>query len=152
MPLYTPSPWLGTVVTRATAALPQTTTASLFTVATGRVLLTSLVGAVTTVIQTQANNTKIVFDPTAAGATGDLCANLDITGDAVGTFYSITGTPATAMQDNLLYVPPNKALAWPGIVLDPGAIALTCAASNTGSVSWTVTYVPLDTGATVAAA
>lgn len=142
---------LGRVVERATATLPQTAASALFTVATGRVIVTSIIGEVTTVIQTQADNTKLTFDPTAAGATQDLCAVLDITADAVGTMYSITGTPATALQDSLNFVPSNKRLAQP-IILKPGSVLLDCAASNTGSVKWTLTYWPLDTGATVVAA
>ncbi|MCK9929435.1 hypothetical protein MXD62_20005 [Frankia sp. Mgl5] len=141
----------GIKVSRATAALPQTTTSTLFTVTGGRVLITSLVGEVTTVIQTQADNTKLSFDPTDAGATQDLCAVLDITADAVGTMYSLTGTPATAMQDALNFLSSNKVLAQP-LVLKPGAILLDCAASNTGAVKWDLTYVPYDNGASVAAA
>lgn len=140
----------GTRVSRATAALPQTTTSALFTV-TGKVLVTAIWGEVTTVIQTQANNTKLQFDPTDAGATQDLCAVLDITADAVGTMYSITGTPATALQDALNFVSPDKMLAR-GLLLKPGSILLSCAASNTGSVKWDLVYVPLENGASVAAA
>lgn len=142
---------VGVRVARATAALPQTTTSTLFTVSTGQVLLTGIFGEVTTVIQTQANNTKLTFDPTAAGASQDMCAVLDITADAVGTIYSITGTPATALQDSLNWVPSSKMMAQP-IVLKPGAILLDCAASNTGSVKWQCTYVPLENGAAIAAA
>ncbi len=142
---------MGTKVDRATASLPASTTAALFTIAGGRVLITSLIGEVTTVIQTQADNTKLQFDPTDAGATQDLCAVLDITADAVGTMYSITGTPATAMQDALNFMSPDKMLARP-LVLKPGSILLNCAATNTGSVKWTLTYTPLDTGASVSAA
>ncbi|MFI2632625.1 hypothetical protein ACH5A2_19835 [Streptomyces collinus] len=141
----------GVKVQRATATLPQTTAGALFTVSGGKVLITSLVGEVTTVIQTQADNTKLTFDPVDAGATQDLCAVLDITGDAVGTCYSLTGTPATAMQDALNFLPSNKVLAQP-LVLKPGSILLDCAASNTGSVKWDLTYIPLDNGASVAAA
>ncbi|NUT23283.1 MAG: hypothetical protein HOV77_29285 [Hamadaea sp.] len=141
----------GVKVQRATATLPQTTAGALFTVFGGKVLITSLVGEVTTVIQTQADNTKLTFDPVDAGATQDLCAVLDITGDAVGTCYSLTGTPATAMQDALNFLPSNKVLAQP-LVLKPGSILLDCAASNTGSVKWDLTYIPLDNGASVAAA
>lgn len=141
----------GVKVQRATAALPQTAAGALFTVTGGKVLVTSLIGEVTTVIQTQADNTKLTFDPTDAGATQDLCAVLDVTADAVGTLYSVTGTPATAMQDALNFLPPNKGLAQP-IVLKPGSILLDCAASNTGSVKWDLCYVPLDNGASVAAA
>jgi len=141
----------GTLVSKATAALPATTTAALFTIAGGRVLVTSIIGEVTTVIQTQADATKLQFDPTDAGATQDLCATLDITADAVGTMYSITGTPATAMQDALNFVSADKTLARP-LVLKPGSILLNCAATNTGSVKWSLTYLPLDEGASVSAA
>lgn len=141
----------GIKVQRATAALPQTAAGALFTVSGGKVLITSLVGEVTTVIQTQADATKLTFDPTDAGATQDLSATLDITADAVGTLYSLTGTPATAMQDALNFLPSSKVLAQP-LVLKPGSILLDCAASNTGSVKWDLTYIPLDNGASVAAA
>jgi hypothetical protein len=141
----------GIKVSRATAALPQTAAGALFTVTSGRILLTELIGEVTTVIQTQANNTKLTFDPTDAGATQDLCAVLDITADAVGTMYSLTGTPATAMQDGLNFLSPNKALPR-AIILKPGSILLDCAASNTGAVKWDAFYVPLDANARLAAA
>lgn len=136
---------------RATAALPQTATSTLFTITGGRILLTEIIGEVTTVIQTQADNTKLTFDPTDAGATQDLCAVLDITGDAVGTMYSITGTPATAMQDSLNFLPPSKTLT-KAIILKPGAILLDCAASNTGAVKWSACWVPIDGNARLAAA
>jgi hypothetical protein len=141
----------GIKVDRATAALPASTTGALFTVAGGRVLVTNIIGEVTTVIQTQADNTKLQFDPTDAGATQDLCAVLDITADAVGTMYSITGTPATALGDALNFMSSDKMLARP-LVIKPGSILLNCAATNTGSVKWSLTYVPLDTGAVVSAA
>lgn len=144
---------LGKRVERATAALPQTTTGALFTIGTGRVAITSIVGEVTTVIQTQVNNTKLQFDPTAAGATQDLCAVLDISADAVGTMYSITGTPATALGDSLNFVSADKMLPHSRpLILKPGQILLNCAASNTGSVKWTVTWIPYDDGASVVAA
>lgn len=142
---------LGVKVPRATGALPQTASGALFTVTGGRVLVVSLVGEVTTVIQTQANATKLTFDPTDAGATQDLCATTDITADAVGTVYSITGTPATVLQDALNSLPSNKTLTVP-LLLKPGQVLLSCAASNTGSVKWDLAYVPFDNGAFVAAA
>lgn len=143
---------LGLTVNRATAALPQTAAAAIFTIATGRVLITSLYGEVTTVIQTQANATKLTFDPTDAGATQNLCATTDITGDAVGTLYSLTGTPAGVLSDALNFMSPNLGVAREGILLKPGQILLDCAASNTGSVKWTLTYFPMEAGATVVAA
>ena len=138
----------GLKVDRTTAALPQTTQSALFTVAGGRVLITSIVGEVTTVIQTQANNTKIVSNPTT-GTDVDLCAVLDITADQVGCLYGITGLFSDAMvgaNAGATVVPRNAA------VVPVGTIDLSCAASNTGSVKWSITYVPLDDGASVTAA
>jgi hypothetical protein len=140
----------GLRVSRATATLPATTASAIFTVA-GKVLVTAIWGEVTTVIQTQANATKLQFDPTDAGATQDLCATTDITADAVGTMYSITGTPATALQDALNFVSPDKMLAR-GLLLKPGQILLSTAATNTGSVKWDVVYIPLEAGASIVAA
>jgi hypothetical protein len=138
----------GIAVERATAALPQTTQSALFTVTGGRVLITSIVGEVTTVIQTQANATKLVANPTT-GTDVDLCATLDITADQVGCLYGITGTFATAMVG--ANAGATVAMATPAVV-PIGTIDLSCAASNTGSVKWKITYVPLDSGASIAAA
>lgn len=140
---------LGTLVSRATAALPASTDDALFTISGGRVIVVALVGEVTTVIQTQANNTKLKFNPTATGADQDLCAVLDITGDAVGELYTISGTVGDAMRSDLLIG--NPVLTNP-LVLSEGDIELDCAATNTGSVAWDLIYVALDTGASVAAA
>lgn len=159
MPSYNPSYLqvaadyrLGLRVDRATAALPQTAAAAIFTL-TGRVLVTSIIGEVTTVIQTQANNTKLVHNPSGTGADVDLCAVLDISADAVGTYYSIVGVVATALKSTTLWIVlPADNLPAQGLILGPGTIDLSCAASNTGSVKWTIFYVPLDDGANIATA
>lgn len=132
---------------RATGALPATTQSALFTI-TGRVRLISVIGEVTTVIQTQADNTKIVANPTV-GADVDICAVTNISAAAVGSQFSITGTFATAMV-----VTPSGAFvaqASPTILM-AGTLDLSCAATNTGSVKWLVRYVPIDPGARLIAA
>ena len=139
---------IGFKVSRATAALPQTADGALFTVGGGRVLITGLVGEVTTVVETQANATKLKFNPTATGADQDLCATLDITADAVGEIYTISGTVTDAMRSDLLIGLP--VLAFP-LMLSEGSIELDCAASNTGSVAWDIWYYPLDQGGYVGA-
>lgn len=141
------------IAERATAALPQTADGALFRIAGGKVRIKSIVGEVTTVIQNQANNTKLKFNPSGTGSDIDLCAVLDIANDAVGTHYTITGTLATAMKGttNLFLTVPAEDLAPPGLVLGPGDIELDCAASNTGSVKWTVEYELVDSGATLVA-
>jgi hypothetical protein len=138
----------GQKIDRAAAALPQTTAGTLFTVTGGRILLTSIVGQVTTVIQTQANNTKLQSVP-AVGTAVDLCAVLDISADEVGCLYGISGLFSDAMvgANAGAGVAPRNPL-----IIPAGAIKLSCAASNTGAVKWSVTYVPLDSGASVAAA
>ena len=139
---------LGFRVDRATAALPQTTDEALFTISGGRVLMTQIIGEVTTVIETQANNTKLKFNPTATGADQDLCAVLSITADPVGELYTITGVVADAMKSDLLI---GQGMTNP-LILSEGDIELDCATSNTGSVAWSIFYLPIDDGAQVVAA
>ena len=139
---------LGLHVPRATATLPQTTQSGLFTVSGGRIALTSIIGEVTVIIQNQANNTKIVANPTV-GTDVDLCAVLNIAGDEVGCLYGITGLFSDAIVGAAAgagVLPRNP------IVIPEGTIDLSCAASSTGSVAWDLWYVPLDAGASVAAA
>ena len=132
---------------RATAALPATTSSAIFTV-TGRVRLNLILGEVTTVIQNQANNTKLISTPTV-GSPVDICAVKDIANAAVGTQLSITGTFATAMQQTA-----SAALVYQAspVILTAGTLNLSCAATNTGSVKWLVRYVPIDPGARMIAA
>ena len=137
---------LGTKVDKATAALPASTTGTLFTVSGGRILLTSIVGEVTTAIQNQANNTKLVSTPTT-GTAVDICAVLDIANDEVGCLYGITGLFSDAMVGSnagATVIQRNP------VVIPIGTIKLSCAATNTGSVKWSMTYIALDDGATVA--
>jgi hypothetical protein len=137
---------LGVKVDKASATLPASTVQTLFTITGGRILLTSIVGEVTTIIQAQANATKLVATPTV-GTAVDLCATLDITGDEVGCLYGITGTFATAMVGANAGATPAQAN---GIIIPIGTIKLSCAATNTGATKWSMTYVALDDGASVA--
>ena len=139
---------LGMRVDRATATLPQTAAAAIFNILGGRVAITQIVGEVTTVIQTQINNAKLTGNPTT-GTSVDICAALDITADEVGTLYGISGLNTDALIG-------INAGALPGqtrpVVLGIGTLDLNCAASNTGSVKWSVFYVPIDDGAYIEAA
>lgn len=139
---------LGIQVERATANLPQTAAHALYTISGGRIAVVQIVGEVTTVIQTQANNTKLVGNPTV-GTSVDLCAVLSITAKEVGTLFGITGVLADAMLG-------ANAGALSGqdrpVILNVGTLDLNCAASNTGQVKWTLFYVPLDLGAAVVVA
>ena len=129
---------------RVAATLPATTATAYFTV-TGKIKLLDIVGEVTTVVQTQANNTKLIANPTV-GADVDLCAVLDTSADAVGTIYTITGTLANALVATTSGA--GVAQAAPTVVA-AGTIDLSCAATNSGATKWLVRYQPLEVGARV---
>lgn len=136
----------GVITQRSTAFLPQSGTGTLFTVAGGRVRITSLIGEVTTVIQTQACTAKITSTPTV-GAAVDLCATLDITAKVVGSLLYITGTLATALVNSQVALAMAQQL-----IVNTGKIDLITGGSNTGSVKWTIQWIPVDVGATLVAA
>jgi hypothetical protein len=138
----------GIFVSRATALPPQAASAGIFTI-TGKVLLVGILGEVTTAIGAVANATKLLYNPTAAGASTDLCATLDINADAVGTYYTLPAAVGSGLTEGVLTVPNS----FPPRVLSAGQIELSCAGSSvTGAIAWTAWYVPFsDSGALVAA-
>jgi hypothetical protein len=139
---------MGIKVERATATLPASTAVALFNIRVGRVAITQILGEVTVAIQNQANATKLTGNPTT-GTSVDICATLDIDNDEVGTLYGIAGLPATAMIGiNAGAVPAQER----DVILNIGTLDLDCAATNTGSVKWTLFYIPIDDGAYVEAA
>jgi len=135
-------------VDKAAATLPATATQDLFVVSGGRVAIMAILGEVTTIIQNQACNTKLISTPTV-GTAADLCAVLSIANDEAGTLYGITGTPGDAMAgttagSGLLQARP--------VAVPEGVIGLNTGATNTGATAWTLWYVPLDEGARVVSA
>lgn len=144
------APRLGQRVNRATADVITGSAVPIFTVATGRVLLTALWGKVTTVIGAGASNAKFQFNPTV-GTTNDMCANLDIDADEAGTLYSITGVPGDAMLRSESGAVRNLSNGG-GLILDLGDIEFLGGTDRTGSISFQAWYIPLDDGATLAAA
>lgn len=138
----------GVRVDRDAAALPQGTAGALFTVTGGKVAILGLIGEVTTIVQTQANNTKITANPTV-GTSVDICAVLDITAAEVGGQLSITGTFATALVGKTAGA---AVMCATPVVVNEGTVDLDCNASNTGAVKWSMFYMPLEDGARVTAA
>lgn len=142
--------YLGVQVTRAAATIPQTAAQNIFSVTGGRVMVTSLIGQVTTVIGGTATTVKFTNTPTSGTAT-DFASATAITSKEVGTMVSLPTTAGGAVV-----VGANAGagvLAGPqvALVLQPGTISYTTSASTTGAISWALTYVVYDTGATVAA-
>lgn len=136
------------IVSRAASTLPQSTQTPYFTV-TGRVLIPQIVGEVTVVIgNIAATDTKLIANPTV-GADVDMCALVDIDQDVVGTLYNITGT----LANNMIPTTSGAMIAQAdAIVVAAGTIDLDCTKSNTGETKWTLHYIPLDSGSSVASA
>lgn len=136
----------GIRVNRASAGLAQTGNLTLFNVTGGRILLTTITGTVTGAIQAQADAVKLQTVSTTGSITTDLCATVDLNAAAAGNLFGIVGVTATAAVIGAM-VPQLKE-----VIIGAGIIRMNAAASNTGTMSWTLTYVPLDDGAAVTAA
>ncbi len=143
---------LGFRVEKAEGATVANGETTLFTIGTGRVLITQIVGEVTTVIQTQATAVKLVYDPTAAGSDVDLCATLDLTADPTGELYSITGDLSVALISLRNVIESDAMMEKRGIILGPGDIHQNSGAAATGGIKWALWYIPIDDGANVVAA
>jgi hypothetical protein len=140
LPAYTAMRF-GIQVSRAAANLPQTAAAGIAVVTGGRVAVLAIMGQVTTIIQAQANTTKLTMVPTT-GASTDLCAVADINGLVVGNFLQPTGLPSDALVIlGAARIPREQ------IVLPIGQLNLNCAASSTGQIKWDFWWLPLDVGA-----
>ena len=144
---------LGIKVSKSTGTLAATTV-PLFTIAGGLVLVTSLVGRVTTAI-TVANSYKLQHNPTL-GTTVDLCtaADLGTTDTAAGTvvgFNNSIDDPATTGATF------EKKIELGGhllrdLVVTTGDIEMVVTGTNPdGAITWYATWVPLTDGATLVA-
>lgn len=131
----------GNVVTKSTGTLAATTI-PLFTIATGLVAVTSLVGRVTTAI-TVANSYKLQHNPTA-GTTKDLCTAADIgtTDTVLGEIFVTKIGTAIALGAAAVGLPE---------VLDIGQIESVSAGTD-GVILWVCTWFPIEDGATLVAA
>lgn len=140
----------GTTVSNAAGkTVPQAATSTIFTVAGGRILVTGLYGKVTTVIGGTTPSAKIVSTPTT-GTAVDVSSATAITGKEVGSLLALAGTVGTAL--NVQNAGAGAAL--PSAIQVPiGTLGVNVSAADaTGAIQWTLTYVPLDDGASVTAA
>jgi hypothetical protein len=145
---------LGVQVNKAAAILPATTVQTLFTISGGRILVTALIGEVTTVFDGTANSLSVEADPTV-GAAADLAAATVCTSDIAGTLYTVNGIQAALLgtqKEGGTEVPTHATahvgVGGTGFVVPAGVIQLrTTATDTTGATKWTLMYVPLDTGA-----
>ena len=123
----------------------------IFTV-TGVILVSQILGHVTTVIGAGALLPFLEITTVVPAATVPLCAVVGaaINADAVDTMYGWIGTIAGP----LLVTPVGASqgtVTWGGeyIVLTAGVINVDTAVVGTGIIDWYITYLPMSTGAVV---
>ena len=149
---------LGATAVKGPLTNPQAASSDIFAVTGGLVLVTAIVGIVTTVQGATANSFNLTYTK-ASGSAVDLCAATVCTSDAAGSLYSITGVAAdllSAQKVTGTAIPTvtfaNVFAGAKGIVLPIGTMQLKASGSNTGATKWYCTYIPLDDGAVLAAA
>lgn len=138
---------------RATATLPQSDPsdgAAIFTV-TGKIKLLSIQGVVTTQIQTQATNARLVTVPSATNLVqSNLCISADIIAASVNSVLTVLTTAGINFGAPLINsVNGNFVYQYFPVVVQAGTINLATGASSTGSIKWRVEYVPMEPGARV---
>lgn len=140
---------LGTQVVKSAAVVPNAAAANLFTVTGGAVLVTSLVGKVTTVFTSTATTLSMGPKPTtgSANATGIHSATV-LTSAALGSWIAPALSSGVATTGIVA-----AGIAWPqngsAFVCDAGFITYQASAANTGQIQWYLSYIPLDDGAAV---
>jgi len=126
--------------------------ATLFTVAGGSVLITSLIGRVTTILSGTTGAIALGSKPTTGTEETAGIATAGVVGGAeVGT--KMVPLAASGLAGALvvcgLHAGSVPFLPTP-FVVDAGTIEVTTSvATMTGAIDWYLTYVPLDTGAAV---
>ena len=141
---------------KAQKSLAASATANIFTTY-GRVMITALIGQVTTAEASGATIVKL----TELTNSVDLCADTTVTGDAIGTMYILTGDCAVILCGTanapVIDVAHGLTFGINPVVLGrkatANAIKLTASTpSATLVVLWTIFYIPLDDDAYVVAA
>ena len=137
----------GTKVEKAAATLPATAYGSLFTISGGRVIVTGIVGEVTTICSATATNLKLTATPTT-GTAVDVATDVAIANKEVGCLFGVSayGSALVASNAGATAIPQTP------FVVPIGTLGLTTSATNTGAAKWALTYVPLDDGAAVVSA
>ena len=135
----------GFTASKAAATLPATGNQTIFTISGGRVLVSLLLGQVTTLCDATATNLKITSVPTV-GTAGDVAANLAIANLEAGTLLVAEGDGTALIGVNAGFAP---ALINVPFILPAGILRITTSATNAGATKWDIWYHPLDQGASV---
>ncbi len=148
----------GNQVVKTALTLPATTTGTLFTVSGGAVLVTSFFGVVSTATGATATTLSIGTAPTVGTAkTAGLATAQAITSLEAGTWIGLQPASVVTNTYTIGSLAVSGATSAGNVIFDvpdftvaAGTITWTTNATDTGAVSWYITYVPLDTGASVA--
>lgn len=136
---------LGMRVDRAAATHAAATT-PYFTITTGAVLMTGLIGEIT--VASGANACSWQTNPTT-GANTPVCAALDINPALVGDALTISGVGSDAMIYGA--AAGLGMMSVKGVILPIGTLDFIAAAAD-GATLWTLYYIPLEDDAYVVAA
>lgn len=136
---------LGLHCVKATATLPQTTNQTLFTISGGNILVTLLLGEVTTVFNAADPVLTVVANP-ETGTNVTLASTVDSKTLEAGGFLLVEGDGSAIVIGNAGAIPIT---AQHNFVVGIGAIVLNAAASKSGASKWDIWYFPLDEGAKV---
>jgi hypothetical protein len=142
----------GFQVTKAALTLPQTATSTLYTVAGGRVVITSLMGTISTVIGAGAVTLSLGTAPTTgtANTAGIAALTTTLANKEAGTHLWLPPIAGGALLFGTNAGNAAQLLGGNAYVVTTGTITwTTAAASTTGAISWQLTYIPIDDGASV---
>lgn len=120
--------------------------ADLFIVRGGKILVTSLIGQVTTIItNVGVDNAMVRHTPdTGAAAITPLCGVLDIGGNIVDSIWIITGAVAAALQNDAGAGVWIASMGTALLALQTGTISWTCSGTETGAARWLLHYIAID--------
>lgn len=137
---------LGLIVSKAYTPL-VVETKTLFTIS-GLCILTSVFGKVTTAI-TVANTVKLQANPTT-GTTKDIFAATDLgtTDTPAGSLIGFPGLTGDTPLFGVGVAPLSTRL----LAVDAGTIEQVTATGADGGITWYLTYLPIEDGATIVAA
>lgn len=138
---------LGVQVVKTAVAFPQGATGTLATVSGGNVLVTSLYGQLTTGTGTVGTLALGLAPTVGTASTTSIATAGTVSSLEAGTFIAPPATPGGALQKG---TNASTVLTAPGQFAAPaGGITWTTSGSSTGNITWYITYVPIDTGASV---
>ncbi len=139
---------LGQTTERATAVL-TIATVPIFTISGGRIKVTQIIGEITVGMQVLATNVSLSATPTV-GTARALCVATNISGYAIGDLLGIDGINTSAL------LPPASSgvveAQTMGVIVQEGVINVISDAAPTGSIRWTLKWIPIDAAAAVVAA